>query len=46
VDEIGFPDGPLDSMVLSAGHGYGFTACPDGMTITTIRTAPSGATIG
>jgi quercetin dioxygenase-like cupin family protein len=38
--------GPLDSMVLSAGHEYGFTAGPDGMTITTIRTAPSAATIG
>ena len=37
--------GPLDSMVLSAGHEYGFTAGPDGMTITTIRTAPSAATI-
>ena len=38
--------GPLDSMVLSAGHEYGFTAGPEGMTITTIRTAPSAATIG
>jgi quercetin dioxygenase-like cupin family protein len=38
--------GPLDSMVLSAGHEYGFSAGPDGMTITTIRTAPSAATIG
>ena len=37
--------GPLDSMVLTAGHEYGFTAGPDGMTITTIRTAPSAATL-
>ena len=38
--------GPLDSMVLTAGHEYGFTAGPDGMTITTVRTAPSAATVG
>ena len=38
--------GPLDSMVLTAGHEYGFRAGPDGMTITTVRTAPSAATIG
>jgi quercetin dioxygenase-like cupin family protein len=37
--------GPLDSMVLSGGHEYGFVAGPDGMTITTIRTAPSAAKV-
>ncbi|MCU1369635.1 MAG: hypothetical protein JWO77_829 [Ilumatobacteraceae bacterium] len=35
----------LDSMVLTGGHEYGFTAGPDGMTITTVRTAPSAATL-
>ena len=35
----------LDSMVLTGGHEYGFTAGPDGMTITTIRTAPSAAKV-
>ncbi len=30
--------GRLDSMVLEAGHEYGFTAGPDGMTFVTVRT--------
>jgi len=38
-------DGPtlgrFDSMVLTAGHEYGFTAGPDGMTFMTIRTGRS-----
>ena len=37
--------GPLDSMVLTAGHEYGFRAGPDGMTFVTIRTAASGITV-
>ena len=42
-------DGPTlregDSMVLIAGHEYGFTAGPDGMAIVTIRTAKAEMTI-
>jgi quercetin dioxygenase-like cupin family protein len=37
--------GPLDSMVLSAGHEYGFSAGPEGMTFVTIRTGPSTTTL-
>ena len=33
---------PHDSMVLSAGHEYGFTAGEDGMTFLTVRTGVSG----
>jgi quercetin dioxygenase-like cupin family protein len=42
-------DGPSltagDSMVLVAGHEYGFTAGDDGMTFMTIRTGESGTTV-
>ena len=37
--------GPLDSMALEAGHEYGFTAGPDGMTFVTIRQAASSTTL-
>ena len=37
--------GPLDSMVLEAGHEYGFRAGPDGMTFITIRTGASTTTL-
>jgi quercetin dioxygenase-like cupin family protein len=37
--------GPLDSMALEAGHEYGFTAGPEGMTFVTIRTAASTTTL-
>ena len=33
-----------DSMVLTAGDEYGFTAGPDGMAFLTIRTAPAAVT--
>ena len=34
-----------DSMVLVAGHEYGFTAGDDGMTFMTIRTGESSTTV-
>jgi quercetin dioxygenase-like cupin family protein len=37
--------GPLDSMVLTGGHEYGFSAGPDGMTFVTIRTGASTTTL-
>ena len=37
--------GPLDSMVLEAGHEYGFQAGDEGMTFITIRTADSTITL-
>lgn len=37
--------GPRDTMVLRAGHAYGFTCGPDGMTFLTIRTADAGTAL-
>ncbi len=37
--------GPLDSMVLEAGHEYGFTAGASGMTFVTVRTGPAATAL-
>lgn len=37
--------GPRDAMVLRAGHAYGFTCGPAGMTFLTIRTADAGTAL-
>ncbi len=37
--------GPLDSMVLEAGHEYGFTAGVDGMTFLTVRTGQASTAL-
>jgi nitroreductase len=37
--------GPSDSMVLRAGHTYGFTCGPAGMTFLTIRTGEAGTAL-
>jgi len=41
LDDDGPTLGPLDSMVLTAGHEYGFRAGDDGLTFVTIRTGAS-----
>ena len=37
--------GPHDSVAIDAGHEYGFTAGPDGVTFTTIRQGAAGTTL-
>jgi hypothetical protein len=37
--------GPKDSMVMRAGHTYGFTCGPEGMAFLTIRTAEAGTAL-
>jgi quercetin dioxygenase-like cupin family protein len=37
--------GPLDSMVLEAGHEYGFTAGAQGMTFLTVRTGEASTAL-
>lgn len=37
--------GPNDAMVLPAGHRYGFTCGPEGMTFVTVRTADAATTM-
>jgi len=37
--------GPADSVVIEAGHQYGFTADDGGVTFTTIRTGESTVTM-